>query len=206
MKTEVITKKEIIIALLVSSIMLIYGIAQLHKVVSTSDYTATIETVSNIREICDLYQDYYEEAVTASYTDVSGKTQTIDVLIDKCFQEQLPKPGEKISILVSESGKVIEDKGYRQIGIFFLGLGIMGLVIVIIPPFFNCINRKFSRNGENEECEGIVLIILGLLFSSIGRNNLDVVIKEICELFSICLILCAVTLIVCSLTGKNHSK
>ena len=49
MKTEVITKKEIIIALLVSSIMLIYGIAQLHKVVSTSDYTATIETVSNHR-------------------------------------------------------------------------------------------------------------------------------------------------------------
>ena len=149
------TKTEIIIALLISCTLFICGATQLYKAVSATNYTATVEAVSDITEMYNrngnsLYRDYYEETAMVSYTDASGKKQTADVPVDERFQHQLPNPGDEISILVSKSGKVIEDEGYRQIGVSFIAIGLMGLVIVVTPSLTDCFCHKFLKKSKGE--------------------------------------------------------
>lgn len=152
------TKAESIIVLLVCIVLFIYGVTQLYKAISATSYSATVETVSDITEMSkrngnSLYQGYYEETATVSYTDAVGKKQTTDVLVDERFQHELPNPGDELSILVSKSGEAIEDEGYRQIGGSLTIIGAMGLGIVIIPPLIDCFWHKFLKKSSKGECK-----------------------------------------------------
>lgn len=113
--------------------VLIFGIVlfiasgiSIHRYSTGTHATATITTISNVREMYGsnrnpLYRDYYEENVMVTYDD----DKTGELTIKERFKQQLPAVGDDISILISKSGNVTEETTEcftRPIFMIFVGI------------------------------------------------------------------------------------